>query len=172
MKPLLCCLAALAFTASAAAQTANPIVSSAKEMYDRQSKFIIAAFEQMPAEKYSYSPTPEQMSFAKMAIHMVGANTAVCGMLSSTPGQAPKLSETDSKDALVAAVKASFEGCDKAFAGLKDSQLGDEITFFRGAKAPRARALFEEVGDLEDHYSQMAGYMRLNGLTPPSAVKH
>jgi hypothetical protein len=54
-------------------------------------------------------------------------------------------------------------------AGLKDSQLGETVTFFRGARVPRARALFELTGDLEDHYSQMAGYLRLNNLTPPSA---
>ena len=33
-------------------------------------------------------------------------------------------------------------------------------------------ALFELTTDLEDHYSQMAGYLRLNGLTPPSAKPH
>ena len=55
-------------------------------------------------------------------------------------------------------------------AGLTDSKLGDTITFFRGAKVPRARALVEITGDLMDHYSQMAGYLRASGLLPPSAA--
>jgi len=55
-------------------------------------------------------------------------------------------------------------------AGLKDSRLGDTITYFRGARVPRARALIELTDDLEDHYSQMAGYLRLNNLLPPSAT--
>ncbi|MEO6802037.1 MAG: hypothetical protein ABI197_02195, partial [Granulicella sp.] len=71
---------------------------------------------------------------------------------------------------LVAAVKASFGYCDQALANLQDAQLGDTITFFRGAKKPRARALLELTGDLEDHYSQMAGYLRMNHLIPPSAA--
>jgi hypothetical protein len=111
------------------------------------------------------------MSFAKLALHMVMANEHVCAMLSgSLAPETAKLSGSDSKETLVTAVKSSFTFCDKAVDGLQDSQLGDTITFFRGAKEPRARALFELTGDLEDHYSQMAGYLRLDGLTPPSAA--
>ena len=161
----------LAIPAALPAQTANPIISSAKEIYTEQSKYIVTAFEEMPADKYSYSPTPQQMSFAKMALHIVLANEHVCAMLSGGPvPEARKLSEKDSKQTLVTAVKDSFTICDKAMGGLRDSQLGDTITFFNGAKEPRARALFELTGDLEDHYSQMAGYLRLNGRTPPSAA--
>jgi uncharacterized damage-inducible protein DinB len=163
----------LAISAALPAQTANPIVSSAKEIYTQQAKYIVAAFEEMPAEKYSYSPTPQQMSFAKIATHIVLANQHVCAMLSGSPApETAKVSESDSKETLVSAVKGSFTFCDKAVDSLQDSQLGDTITFFGGAKKPRARALFELTGDLEDHYSQMAGYLRLNGLTPPSASSH
>ena len=166
-------IVALAISAALPAQTANPIVSSAKEIYTQQKKYIVAAFEEMPSEKYSFSPTPQQMSFAKIATHIVLANHHVCAMLSSGPAaEAAKLSESDSKETLISAVKDSFTFCDKAVDGLQDSQLGDTITFFGGAKKPRARALLELTGDLEDHYSQMAGYLRLNGLTPPSASSH
>jgi uncharacterized damage-inducible protein DinB len=166
-------IVALATSAALPAQTANPIVSSAKEIYVQQEKYIVAAFEEMPTEKYSYSPTTQQMSFAKLATHIVLANHHVCAMLSGSPApETAKLSESDSKETLISAVKDSFAFCDKAVDGLQDSQLGDTITFFGGAKKPRARALFELTGDLEDHYSQMAGYLRLNGLTPPSASSH
>lgn len=166
-------IVALATSVALPAQTANPIVSSAKEIYTQQEKYIVAAFEQMPTEKYSYSPTTQQMSFAKLATHIVLANHHVCAMLSGSPAPVTaKLSESDSKETLISAVQDSFTFCDKAVDGLQDSQLGDTITFFGGAKKPRARALFELTGDLEDHYSQMAGYLRLNGLTPPSASSH
>ena len=83
--------------------------------------------------------------------------------------QGAKVSDTDPKETIVAAVKSSFEFCDKALANLTDAQMGDTITYFRGAKMPRARALFELTDDLEDHYSQMASYLRLSGMPPPSA---
>lgn len=47
--------------------------------------------------------------------------------------------------------------------------MGDTITFVGGREAPRARAELERVADLADHYSQMASYLRLNGMLPPSA---
>jgi uncharacterized damage-inducible protein DinB len=155
--------------APALAQTANPVVSSAQEIYDRQSKFIVAAAEQMPADKYSFKPTADQWTYAKIISHVAAANGGVCAMLSDKTAPATvKVADTAPKEQQIVALKASFDFCDAAMAGLKDAQLGDTITFFGGAKKPRARALVEVVGDLEDHYSQMASYLRLNGMVPPS----
>ena len=164
-------MAALAAPMAAPAQTtANPVVTTAQELFTRQAKFIVAAAEEMPADKYSYHPTPGQWSFGKITSHIAHSGTSICGMLSVGPAPAaPKVTEADAKDAQVAALKASFAICDRALAELKDSQLGDTITYFRGERKPRARALFELTNDVEDHYSQLAGYLRLNGLTPPSA---
>ncbi|HVB56080.1 MAG TPA: DinB family protein [Candidatus Acidoferrales bacterium] len=152
--------------------TANPVVASAREIFERQSKYIAAATEEMPADKYNYHPTPDQWTFGKIASHVAQSSNAVCAMLSDTPApDSSKISETDPKDTLVAAVKSSFDFCDKALANLQDSKLGDTITYFRGVHKPRARALVELTDDLEDHYSQMASYLRMNGMTPPSAKK-
>lgn len=160
---------AVSFTAAAQATT-NPVVSTAREIFARQSKFIVAAAEQMPADKYSYHPTPDQWSFGKIASHIAVSGNAICAMLSDVPApQGAKVSDTDSKDTIVAAVKESFAFCDKSLANLTDAQMGDTITYFRGARTPRARALFELTDDLEDHYSQLASYLRLSGMTPPSA---
>ncbi len=153
------------------AQDANPVVTSAKEVYSRQSVYMVKAAEEMPADKYGYRPTAEQWTFGKVVAHVVQANNGVCAMLSGTkpPASAP-VTDTSSKEALVTALKASFDFCGPAMDGLKDAQLGDTITFFGGAKKPKARALVEIVADLEDHYSQMASYLRLNGMVPPSAA--
>jgi uncharacterized damage-inducible protein DinB len=149
---------------------ANPVVWSANQMYGRSEKNILAAADEMPAEKYSYHPTDGQKSFGWIVSHLAGSNGGLCAILSG--GKAPdavKVAETASKAELVAALKASFEFCDTTMAGLTDAKLPDTVTFFRGAQVPRARALFEITGDLMDHYSQMAAYLRGVGLLPPSA---
>jgi hypothetical protein len=69
----------------------------------------------------------------------------------------------------MAALKASFDFCGPILDSLQDSKLGDTVTFFHGTQVPRARALLELTADLPDHYSQMASYLRLNGMLPPSA---
>lgn len=162
-----------AASACAFAQDAsNPVVASAKEIFQRQSSYMVAAAEQMPADKYGYHPTPDQWAYGKIVSHVIQANFGVCGMLSGDgPGQAPALTDTASKDELVATLKQSFDSCEKALDGLQDSSLGAPINYFRGVKKPRARALFELTDDLEDHYSQMASYLRMSGMLPPSVKK-
>jgi hypothetical protein len=153
-----------------AESNANPVVWSANQIYARQAKLITASAEEMPADKYSFHPTPDQRSFGWIVSHLANSNGGLCAILSD--GKAPdttKVAETASKADLQAALKASFDYCDTVMNGLTDAKLGDTITFFRGAKVPRARALIEITGDLMDHYSQMAGYLRLSGLLPPSA---
>lgn len=163
------CLAAS--PALMAQQFPNPVVSSAKEIYVRQSAYILAAVEKMPADKFGYRPTPDQWTFGKIAAHVAQANDHVCAMLTTAPApNGSAVTETSPKPALTAALKASFDYCAAALDVLQDSQLGDPITYFGGAKKPRARALVELTDDLEDHYSQLASYLRLNGMLPPSAA--
>jgi hypothetical protein len=163
---------AAASVCALAQDVSNPVVTSAKEVFVRQSGFMAAAAEQMPADKYGYHPTPDQWSYGKIVSHVILANFGVCGMLSGDrPGSGPAVTDTTPKDQLVTVLKQSFDTCQKALDGLQDSSLGATINYFRGAKKPRARALIELTDDLEDHYSQMASYLRMNGMLPPSAKK-
>jgi uncharacterized damage-inducible protein DinB len=125
--------------------------------------------DEMPADKYSYHPTPEQWTFGKIVSHVAQSDFNLCSILSDTPvPQNWKVTDTDPKEKLVPAVKASLDFCSQALASLQDSKLGDTVKFFGGRQVPRARALIELTDDLEDHYSQLASYLRLNGMVPPS----
>ncbi len=64
----ICLVAPIAAHAQAA--PANPVVSSAREIFDRQTKYILGAAQAMPAEKYGYRPTPEQWTFGKIISHV------------------------------------------------------------------------------------------------------
>lgn len=152
-----------------AAASANPVVWSAKMLYDRDSKNMIAAAEEMPADKYSYHPTPDQWTFGKLVSHVAQSNGGLCGALSGTTAPAAlHVSETASKADLVAGLKASFDFCGPLLEGLTDAKLGETVTVFHRAM-PRAMVLVMLPADLADHYSQMAAYLRLNGMLPPSA---
>ncbi|MFZ0690491.1 MAG: DinB family protein [Acidobacteriaceae bacterium] len=160
---------AAAAPALPAEATANPVVWSAKLLYDRDVKNMIAAAEEMPEDKYSYHPTPDQWTFGKLVSHVAQSNGGLCGALSGTAAPATlQVSETASKADLVAALKASFDFCGPVLGGLTDAKLGEAITVFHRPMV-RATALVLLPVDLADHYSQMAGYLRLNGMLPPSA---
>jgi len=155
-----------------AQQTKNPVTTVVKEILPRQQKNLVAAVEEMPADKFSFRPTPAQMSFAHLVAHITESNYYLCAKISDTA--APKnseLKETDSKEKLVAGLKASFEFCETALSKVDDSTLGDTIQAYGGHDAPRAWAVIALTNDWADHYSAAATYLRLNGLLPPTAKK-
>jgi len=64
--------------------------------------------------------------------------------------------------------------CENAIGQVDDAKLADEITMTYGGnsrKAPRASMVLGHVIDMADHYSQIANYMRLNGMLPPTALQ-
>ena len=77
------------------------------------------------------------------------------------------------KDTLVARVRASLVFCRAAIEKLSDAQLADEFivdTPSGPQTVLRARYLILLVTDLAEHYSQIASYMRILGMVPPSAL--
>ena len=168
MKKLLAVVILLAGTA-VFAQEKNPVTSAVKEILPRQQKNLVAAVEEMPAEKFSYKPTEGQATFGHLAMHILEANNHFCSRIGGVPEvSSTAVKDTDAKDKLVAAMKSSFEFCATALAKVDDSKLGDEVELF-GRKGSRAFALIALTNSWADHYSSVAMYLRLNGLLPPTA---
>jgi hypothetical protein len=165
------CLFLLCAATAVFAQDKNPVTSVAREILPRQQKNLVAAVEEMPADKFSYKPTEQQMTFSHLVLHIIGSNNHLCSTIGDVPEVKPSvpLKESDDKDKLVAALKASFEFCSTALAKVDDSKLGDEVELFGGRKGPRAFALIALTNDWADHYSSAAMYLRLNNLLPPTA---
>jgi hypothetical protein len=162
----------LLFSAIAAfAQDKNPVASVVREILPRQQRNLVGAADEMPADKYGYKPTEQQMTFAHLILHIIGSNNHLCSIIGDVPEvKAPvPFKESDGKDKLVAALKASFDFCNTALAKVDDSKLADEVELFGGRKGPRAFALIALTNDWADHYSSAAMYLRLNGLLPPTA---
>ena len=166
-------LAVCALPVAMAAQAQNPVSSAFRGVEQRQAKNITDAAEEMPADKYGYKPTPAQMSFGDVIAHLIAdGNDYLCSAASgqTAPARA-KFTGADGKDKLVAGLKDSFQFCATALASMQDAQLGDSISFFGGRKVTRGAALLITVADWADHYSQLAIYLRLNGLLPPTAKR-
>jgi uncharacterized damage-inducible protein DinB len=161
---------ALAAQQPAPAADTRPLITAAQSLVDRYGNNIEAAAKTMPEDKYGYKPTPEQRSFGGIISHIVESNNLFCSNVSGTPGPAGKAPEaTARKDELVEALTMSFQYCHEALGKVDESRLNDQVPFFGDRKASRAMLLLAVTGDLFDHYSAMAIYMRLNGLLPPTA---
>jgi uncharacterized damage-inducible protein DinB len=165
--PALLLLAAMAATA----QTKDPVSSALREILPGRQKNTVAAVEAMPADKFNFKPTADQMTFGHLVVHMIESNNGFCSKVAAVP--APKVEEfkeTDSKDRLVAGLKASFDFCSEALGKMDDSKLG-ETTEALGTKLSRARIALGIASSMADHYAETAMYLRLNGIAPPTAKK-
>jgi hypothetical protein len=173
MKKLFLIPALLLLAASAAtAQTKNPVSSALRDILPGRQKNTIAAVEAMPADKFNYKPTPDQMTFGHLVAHMIEANNGLCSGAAAVP--APKVEEakeSDGKDKLVAALKASFDFCTDSLAKMDDSKLSETTDGPGGQQLSRARFALGIASNWADHYAEAAMYLRLNGVLPPTAKK-
>jgi hypothetical protein len=162
---------ALSF-AQAAAPSQNPVSDALRQTLGRFAKNMTAAAEAMPPEKYSFRPTAPEMTYGHLVLHIADSNFRFCSAVSGVAApEQPKLTETDSKDKLVAMVRSSFDFCSSSLAKVDDSHLSDSIELFGGHSFSRAASILILAGSWSDHYSAQSIYLRLNNLLPPSAQK-
>src|SRR5216684_6208683 len=122
--PALLFLAASAIAQTTCAQSKNPVSTALRDILPGRKTNTVAAVEAMPAEKFSYKPSADQMTFGRLVVHMAETNNLLCGKAATVP--APKVEEakdtdskdTDSKDKLIVALKASFAFCSDALGSL------------------------------------------------------
>jgi hypothetical protein len=147
----------------------SPVSGFVKAGVPRYQKNMVAAAEAMPAEKYSFKPMPEMNSFGHLVMHITQSNNTFCAKISGQAAPDVKITESDPKDKLVAALKDSFAFCTTALANVDDSKLGDQFMFFGNRPISRGGALVALAGSWTDHYATEAIYLRLNGILPPTA---
>ena len=186
MKTLHAALLTLALPLSLAAQQpagppANPVTTVFRQRTMGLQRNLAQAFDSIPESKFSFKPTPAQLSVGYIAQHLVNDNYLFCNAFGAMKATRPSSDETTAdsvrakwpKDSLVAKLKASFTFCEDAFAQLDDSKLGDQVSMtFNGntRNVTRAGMVLGHALDMADHYSQVANYMRLNNILPPSAL--
>ena len=151
---------------------ANPLTSTVRKFLDDYGKNLIAAAEEVPAEKYSFQPSPDVRTFGQTIAHVAQVNNNVCAKLFTPAAAMPdKIDEKDPKDKLVSGLKASMDYCAQAFSKMNDANLAEMVPFFGGRQMTRMGVALVVTNDLIDHYAGLSIYLRMNGLLPPTAQK-
>jgi uncharacterized damage-inducible protein DinB len=161
----------------------GPITTAFRGRITNLQRNLAQAFDSIPESKFSYKPTPAQLTIGYIAMHLANDNYSFCNAMgelkdkrtpeeTSTPDS---VKATWPKGKLVEQLKTSFAFCQQAFAQLDDAKLAEPTTAsFSGRPNPmqttRAAMTLAHAIDMADHYSQIANYMRLNGMLPPSAL--
>ncbi|MEO8578097.1 MAG: DinB family protein, partial [Gemmatimonadales bacterium] len=148
--PTLATIVVLALPVSLAAQTppaappavpdANPITTAFRGRTMSLQRNLAQAFDSIPGSKFSYKPTPKQLSIGYVAAHLANDNYFFCdkfgSMKSSRPvadtATADSVKATWPKETLVTKLKESFKFCEDAFAQLDDAKLPEQVAMTFG----------------------------------------
>ncbi len=164
-----------AFAQDAAKSTPTPVVSASQallESWNDIGRKLIAMAEDFPEDKYDYKPTPAQRSFAEQLLHAANANYFFIAPAKrmKPPSGDPSRKDYKTKADVVAFVKKSFADGAELIKKKGDMGLDDPVADPFGSKQYRfadiAWGFVEHDGE---HYGQLVGYYRLNGLVPPES---
>jgi hypothetical protein len=172
--------AGLAAQQPSAGAPANPITAAFRGRTMGLQNNLAEAFDSIPESLYGYKPTAAQLTIGYVAQHLASDNYFFCNNFGAMKADAAATDEStpDSvkaawpKATLVAKLKQSFQFCEQALAQLDDAKLADQVPVtFNGQtrSVTRAAMVLGHDLDMADHYSQIANYMRLNHLLPPTA---
>lgn len=160
-----------AFGCAYAGQGQAPAGLSAevKAAYTSVKNNILKSADKMPAENYSFKPTPEVRSFAEVLDHIADSQMRSCAAIAGddkTPNASGKTAKAD----VVAALQESFTECDKAYDSLTDANASEMIKM-----GPRQRtrlgALVGNTTHDNEQYGIITVHLRLKGLVPPSSER-
>jgi hypothetical protein len=127
-------------------------------------KNLEGSAEAMPANKYGYRLTPDQMTFGQWLIHSIERNYNDCATLKGEPvpdaqKQAASLKE---KVEISKALKDSFAYCAAALEGMDDQKV---------IASPQISYAFMHIAVHNNEiYGNLVGYMRSSGIVPPSTA--
>src|SRR5262249_11689578 len=148
----------LLFSSAVFAQ--NNVTAAAKRYFNPVRRSLEASADVMPAEKYSFKLTPDQMSFAEWLLHSAQRNYADCAVLKgeNAPEASKQLASLKNKDEVSKAIKDSFAYCASAFDAMDDQKAGSsEATGY---------AFLHVIVHNNEIYGNIVGYMRASGIVP------
>jgi uncharacterized damage-inducible protein DinB len=157
-------LLGLCFSLSALKAQNNLTTTMTQRYFAGVRKNLEASAEAMPADKYSYHPTADQMTFAQWLIHSIERNYNDCATLKGEPvpaaqKQAGALKE---KPEIGKALADSFAYCAAALEGMDDQ---------KAISTPQISYAFLHVAVHNNEiYGNIASYMRMSGVVPPSTA--
>lgn len=158
---------------------ANTLLDEALEGWQYTRDGVIAELENIPADKFGFSPAPGVRTVAELARHIIESGTVMAGELSRPDGNftrqgypdflkeyAGGLGATQDKASLIALMRATLEDGSAKIRKAGEAQMLKPIKQFNGEPAARLSWMSHGVAHEEYHRGQICLYERLLGLVP------
>jgi len=144
-------------------------------------KVIVSAADAMPADKYGFAPTDGEFkgvrTFGQQVKHLAAANhiLAAAALGEEPPADAgdeagPETVRT--KDEILNYLNGSFAHLSKAIDAIGQPNVSvnaSPISPLKKSEVTRSALVVESLFHAADHYGQMVGYLRMNGVVPPAS---
>ena len=139
------------------------------EVMIQESEFVRLA-EAIPADKYTWRPSPDVRTIAEVFLHASAANYNLYRLVGTpTPaGVDTKTLEqsTTDKTKVIATLKASYAHAKAAIRAMPDSDL-EKTLDWNGGKITERGVLLFIVQHIAQHLGQQIAYARSIGVVPP-----
>jgi uncharacterized damage-inducible protein DinB len=139
------------------------------EVMVQEDKFTRLA-EAIPADKYTWRPSPDVRSFAEVFLHVSAANYNLYKLVGTPPPAGFEVKgfekSTTDKAKVISTLKDSFAHAKKAITAMPDADLEKSLDWFGGKNTQRGILLFI-VRHAAEHLGQSIAYARFAGITPP-----
>ena len=150
------------------------MASVARTMHATIRRNLAEAAAAMPDAEYAFKPTPEVRTFAQVIGHIVNANYFFCAQANGekSPGT-QDYEKVTVKASLVKALDAALAYCDSVYNATTDATFQTLVKVAPPSKeqTPRGMVLMFNTAHNEEHYGNLAVYLRLKGHVPPSTAR-
>jgi uncharacterized damage-inducible protein DinB len=124
----------------------------------------------MPEDYYSFSATPEEMTFGEQLKHIAGNMIWLSSSyLNGSKDHVDPSATGNSKKEIIAMLEKSFAYAEATVSALSHKSISEEVDFIAGTMS-RRRILFLMTDHVTHHRGQLVVYLRLKHVEPPKYV--
>ena len=150
-----------------AGQGTDAAVKGMRSEWQMTANFLRTAVEQMPEADFAYKPVASVRTFGELVKHITATQLVLCAVALGEKSLADGV-ETPStrKSDLAKELQDSMDYCAKAYA-----QDLSKLPLEPGYREHRYYVLAHNTAHNGEHYGNIATYMRMKGLVPPSSQR-
>jgi uncharacterized damage-inducible protein DinB len=138
-----------------------------------QKKFVDLA-NALPADKFTWRPSPDSRSFAEVFLHVAGERYGILSLMGAPKpdgfnGKTFEKSTTD-KARIVDELNRSWSFTENTIKGMENADFAKLLPKL-GPQANEGDVVYILVADAHEHLGQAVAYARENGVVPPWTVE-
>ncbi len=146
-------------------QTDSAMTAETRRVFQSVEMNVVKTAQEMPESSYTFTPVKGVRTFGETMAHIANVQATLCTNING--GKLNKASGQASKDAIIKDLENSVRSCQEAFDELS-AENAQKMVQTPVGQLTHIAALVYIITHASEEYGELAVYLRLNNLTPPS----